>query len=116
MHRNVVAFLVALVASLVLVSFWTASSGAASQAGKQVIAVDTDSTYPASAPRTSLSGYTPSLEAIVGYHPDLVLISYNPSGFAGQLRNLLRLDWARQPDREKHAEAGPRPSAGPVDG
>jgi iron complex transport system substrate-binding protein len=109
-YRNVVAFLVALVAALVLVSFWTASSGAASQAlkyhriislsptvtedlfkigaGKQVIAVDQDSTYPASAPRTSLSGYTPSVEAIVGYHPDLVLISYNPSGVAGQLRNL----------------------------
>ena len=110
MHRNAVAFVVALTAALVLVLFWTASSGATSQAvkyhriislsptvtedlfkigaGKQVIAVDNDSTYPASAPRTSLSGYTPSVEAIAGYHPDLVLISYNPAGFAGQLRNL----------------------------
>ncbi len=57
-------------------------------AGKQVVAVDQDSDYPASAPRTSLSGYTPNVEAIAGYHPDLVLISYNPAGFAGQLRKL----------------------------
>jgi len=109
-HRNALAFLVALAASVVLVSFWAASSGAASKApkyhriislsptvtedlfaigaGKQVIAVDQDSTYPASAPRTTLSGYTPNVEAIAGYHPDLVLISYNPSGFAAQLRSL----------------------------
>jgi iron complex transport system substrate-binding protein len=57
-------------------------------AGKQVVAVDQDSNYPARAPRTSLSGYTPNVEAIAGYHPDLVLISYNPAGFAGQLRKL----------------------------
>jgi cobalamin transport system substrate-binding protein len=57
-------------------------------AGKQVIAVDQDSNYPKRAPRTSLSGYTPNVEAIAGYHPDLVLISYNPENFASQLRNL----------------------------
>jgi iron complex transport system substrate-binding protein len=101
---------VALAAAFVLVSFSTASSAAPSKAltyhriislsptvtedlfkigaGKQVIAVDQDSNYPASAPRTSLSGYTPNVEAIAGYHPDLVLISFNPAGFAGQLRQL----------------------------
>jgi iron complex transport system substrate-binding protein len=57
-------------------------------AGKQVIAVDDQSNYPRRAPRTSLSGFTPNVEAIAGYHPDLVLISYNPSGFASQLRQL----------------------------
>jgi cobalamin transport system substrate-binding protein len=57
-------------------------------AGKQVIAVDSDSNYPRRAPRTSLSGYTPNVEAIANYHPDLVLISYDPSGFASQLRTL----------------------------
>jgi iron complex transport system substrate-binding protein len=57
-------------------------------AGKQVIAVDEDSNYPRRAPRTSLSGFTPNAEAIANYHPDLVLISYNPSGFAAQLRQL----------------------------
>ncbi len=108
MHRNAVVFLVALAVALVAVSFSTAASAAKPHvyhriislsptitedlfrigAGKQVVAVDQDSNYPARAPRTSLSGYTPNVEAIAGYHPDLVLISYNPQGFAGQLRKL----------------------------
>ena len=57
-------------------------------AGKQVVAVDNDSNYPKQAPRTTLSGVTPNVEAIASYHPDLVLISYDPSGFASQLRKL----------------------------
>jgi iron complex transport system substrate-binding protein len=57
-------------------------------AGKQVVAVDQDSNYPARAPRTSLSGVTPNVEAIASYHPDLVFISYNPGNFASQLRKL----------------------------
>ena len=57
-------------------------------AGKQVIAVDQDSNYPRRAPRTSLSGFTPNSEAIAKYHPDLVVISYNPGNFASQLRQL----------------------------
>jgi iron complex transport system substrate-binding protein len=57
-------------------------------AGRQVVAVDQDSNYPKRAPRTSLSGYTPNVEAIASYHPDLVLISYNPRNFASQLRQL----------------------------
>jgi cobalamin transport system substrate-binding protein len=57
-------------------------------AGKQVVAVDQDSNYPQRAPRTSLSGFTPNVEAIANYHPDLVLISYNPGNFASQLRRL----------------------------
>jgi iron complex transport system substrate-binding protein len=57
-------------------------------AGKQVIAVDQDSNYPARAPHTSLSGYSPNSEAIAKYHPDLVLISYNPHNFASQMRKL----------------------------
>jgi iron complex transport system substrate-binding protein len=54
-------------------------------AGKQVIAVDNQSDYPKSAPKTSLSGFTPNVEAIVAYHPDLVVISYSPKDFAGAL-------------------------------
>jgi len=54
-------------------------------AGKQVIAVDDQSDYPKSAPRTSLSGFTPNVEAIVAYKPDLVVISYSPKDFAGAL-------------------------------
>ena len=44
-------------------------------AGKQVIAVDDQSTYPKQAPHTSLSGYTPNVEAIAAYNPDLVVVS-----------------------------------------
>jgi iron complex transport system substrate-binding protein len=44
-------------------------------AGHQVVAVDGDSDYPSDAPRTSLSGFTPNVEAIARYRPDLVVIS-----------------------------------------
>jgi iron complex transport system substrate-binding protein len=46
-------------------------------AGKQVVAVDEESNYPASAPRTKLSGYTPNAEAIAAYRPDLVVVSFD---------------------------------------
>jgi iron complex transport system substrate-binding protein len=46
-------------------------------AGKQMIAVDNQSDYPASAPKTKLSGYTPNAEAIAGYKPDLVVVSFD---------------------------------------
>jgi len=42
-------------------------------AGDQVIAVDDQSDHPADAPVTDLSGYTPNVEAILGYEPDLVV-------------------------------------------
>jgi iron complex transport system substrate-binding protein len=57
-------------------------------AGKQVVAVDDQSDYPTSAPRTSLSGFTPNVEAIVGYRPDLVVVSYDPNGLVATLRKL----------------------------
>ncbi len=57
-------------------------------AGKQVVAVDQDSNYPQRAPHTSLSGFTPNVEAVANYHPDLVIISYDPGNFASQLRKL----------------------------
>ena len=45
-------------------------------AGDQVIAVDDQSNYPAEATvRTDLSGFTPNVEAIAGYEPDLVVTS-----------------------------------------
>ena len=47
-------------------------------AGEQVVAVDEFSTYPSEAPITDLSGFTPNIEAIVGYEPDLVVISFDP--------------------------------------
>ena len=57
-------------------------------AGKQVVAVDNQSNYPERAPHTTLSGFTPNVEAIANYHPDLVLISYDPGHFSSQLRKL----------------------------
>ena len=56
-------------------------------AGAQVIAVDDQSNYPKSAPRTSLSGYSPNLETILSKRPDLIVISYNPSNLMRSLRN-----------------------------
>jgi iron complex transport system substrate-binding protein len=47
-------------------------------AGDQVVAVDQFSTYPPEAPITDLDGFEPNLEAIVGYEPDLVVISFDP--------------------------------------
>lgn len=44
-------------------------------AGTQVIAVDDQSTYPADAPISDLSGFTPNIEAIVAKQPDLVIVS-----------------------------------------
>jgi iron complex transport system substrate-binding protein len=48
-------------------------------AGSQVKAVDNDSDFPAQAPRTKLSGFTPNIEAIVAEKPDLVVISFDSS-------------------------------------
>lgn len=57
-------------------------------AGKQVVAVDAYSTYPASAPRTKLSGYTPNVEAIAKYRPDLVVVSDDLHHIVSQLGKL----------------------------
>ncbi|MBT4677260.1 MAG: ABC transporter substrate-binding protein [Acidimicrobiaceae bacterium] len=47
-------------------------------AGDQMIAVDSLSTFPAEAPVTDLSGFEPNIEAILGFQPDLVVLSYDP--------------------------------------
>jgi cobalamin transport system substrate-binding protein len=57
-------------------------------AGSQVIAVDDQSDYPKNAPRTKLSGFTPNVEAIAGYKPDLVVASFDPKGLVAALRKL----------------------------
>lgn len=48
-------------------------------AGPQVVAVDDQSDYPEEAPTTDLSGFTPNLEAILSYQPDLVVLSFDPA-------------------------------------
>src|SRR5262245_9898482 len=57
-------------------------------AGKQVVAVDDQSDYPKSAPKTALSGFTPNVEAIASYRPDLVVIAYDPKGLSDALGRL----------------------------
>ncbi|GMQ94056.1 MAG: ABC transporter substrate-binding protein [Acidimicrobiia bacterium] len=47
-------------------------------AGDQVIAVDEYSYYPEEAPVTDLSGFSPNVEAIISYAPDLLVISGSP--------------------------------------
>jgi iron complex transport system substrate-binding protein len=58
-------------------------------AGDQVIAVDDQSNYPpeVEAVKSTLSGYTPNVEAIAGYNPDLVVVS-NDGGLVSSLQKL----------------------------
>jgi len=57
-------------------------------AGSQVVAVDNDSDYPKNAPHSTLSGYTPNVEAIAGYNPDLVVVSNDIDGVVEELQKL----------------------------
>ena len=57
-------------------------------AGTQVVAVDSYSTYPAQAPTTKLSGFTPNIEAIAKYKPDLVVVSDDMNHIVSQLGKL----------------------------
>lgn len=54
-------------------------------ASDQVVAVDDQSNYPAEAPSTDLSGFTPNLEAILSYEPDLVIITFDPGDLVAGL-------------------------------
>ena len=58
------------------------------EAGNQVIAVDDQSNFPEDAPMTSLSGYTPNIESIAEYQPDLVVASYDPGDLVAGLKAL----------------------------
>jgi iron complex transport system substrate-binding protein len=57
-------------------------------AGRQVVAVDADSDYPAQAPVTKLSGLSPNVEAIAKYRPDLVIASQDTGGLSAGLKKL----------------------------
>jgi iron complex transport system substrate-binding protein len=54
-------------------------------AGSQVVAVDDQSNHPADAPVTDLSGFTPNIEAILAYEPDLVIVGYEPGDLVASL-------------------------------
>lgn len=57
-------------------------------AGAQVVAVDDQSTYPANAPKTDLSGFKPNAEAIAAKNPDLVVLSNDLNKIVDQLTKL----------------------------
>jgi iron complex transport system substrate-binding protein len=57
-------------------------------AGKQVVAVDDQSNYPPSAPKTNLSGFKPNVEAIANYKPDLVVLTDSAQEVKGGLEAL----------------------------
>ena len=57
-------------------------------AGKQVVAADQYSNYPAGVPKTSLSGLTPNIEAIAKYNPSLVVASQDSGGLVSGLKKL----------------------------
>ena len=57
-------------------------------AGPQVVAVDDQSDYPKNAPRTKLSGYTPNIEAISQYKPDLVVLTFDSGDAVAGLKKL----------------------------
>jgi len=54
----------------------------------QVVAVDDQSDYPTNVPVTDLSGFTPNIEAIASYDPDLVVVSNDIDGMVGALESL----------------------------
>jgi iron complex transport system substrate-binding protein len=57
-------------------------------AGDQVVAVDEQSDYPPEAPITDLTGFTPNVEAIADYEPDLVVASFDPGELVASLEAL----------------------------
>jgi iron complex transport system substrate-binding protein len=57
-------------------------------AGRQVVAVDDQSSYPADAPKTSLSGFKPNAEAVAAKNPDLVVLSNDTDKIVDQLTKL----------------------------
>lgn len=54
-------------------------------AGDRVVAVDSMSNFPADAPVTDLSSFEPNVEAILGFAPDLVVLSYDPGDVVASL-------------------------------
>src|SRR5487761_2714495 len=57
-------------------------------AGRQVIAVDSDSNYPRNAPHSTLSAYQPNVEAVAHYQPDLVVVVGDEGGLISALAKI----------------------------
>ena len=60
-------------------------------AGHQVIAVDDNSDYPSNAPFSKLSSFTPNVEALAAYHPDLVVLQSSATNAATIQSDLQKL-------------------------
>ena len=60
-------------------------------AGSQVVAVDDNSDYPLTAPFSKLSSFTPNVEAIAAYHPDLVVLQSTATNAATIQSDLQKL-------------------------
>lgn len=60
-------------------------------AGPQVVAVDDNSDFPKNAPFTNLSSFTPNVEAIAAYHPDLVVLQSSATNAKTIQNDLLKL-------------------------
>ena len=78
-------------------------------AGKQVLAVDDLSNYPSIAPMTKLSAFTPNVEALAAYHPDLVILNSTATK-AGDVRKQLeslgiKVFWEISPNSIEEAYA-----------
>jgi iron complex transport system substrate-binding protein len=57
-------------------------------AGDQVAAVDSFSTYPDDAPVTDLQGFEPNVEAVTTYEPDLVVLAFDANDVVAGLERL----------------------------
>jgi iron complex transport system substrate-binding protein len=57
-------------------------------AGKQVVAVDLSSNYPAGVPKTTLNGVNPNIEAIAHYDPSLVITYEDANGLVAGMKKL----------------------------
>jgi iron complex transport system substrate-binding protein len=57
-------------------------------AGTLVVAVDNQSNFPGNAPVTDLSGFTPNVEAIASFDPDVVFLSFDPGDVIAGLEAL----------------------------
>lgn len=57
-------------------------------AGPQVVAVDSYSYFPEGAPVTDLSAFSPNVEALISFDPDLVIVYYDPGDLLSSLEAL----------------------------
>jgi len=60
-------------------------------AGSQVLAVDDLSNFPASAPMTKLSAFTPNVEALIAYKPDLIVLNSTATKAEDVRKQLMKL-------------------------